>query len=350
MRAVLLGAAGWDDDRGFAGRNRVADFDPGHPLGFDFGGSRRRWHDKQPRANQRDPIVRINVTAASTSDSIRLTVALRCCGGHAGAAITGAMKFTTPLIPGTLVQRYKRFLCDVTLDSGETITATCPNTGSMKGLTAPGSRVWLSESDSPTRKYRHTWELIENDIGQRPDAGRHQHQPPERRLSPKPFKPARSTILKGFGSLRREVKYGVNSRIDILLEGGIGGRIAYVEIKNVHLMRAAGPRRVSRQQDRARRQTPRRTGQHGRRRATAASCCIWCSGPTRRAFDLARDIDPAYAAAFVKAKAAGVEMLAYRCRLTPEEITLDKEIPITLRQVESTPSARDATHTFCDAF
>ncbi len=61
------------------------------------------------------------------------------------------------------MQRYKRFLADITLDTGEVITATCPNTGSMKGLTAPGSRVWVSVSDSPTRKYRHTWELIEAD-------------------------------------------------------------------------------------------------------------------------------------------------------------------------------------------
>ncbi|MEQ1713360.1 MAG: DNA/RNA nuclease SfsA, partial [Hyphomicrobium sp.] len=68
------------------------------------------------------------------------------------------MKFPSPLVRGQLIQRYKRFLADVTLDDGRTITATCSNTGSMMGLTAPGSVVWLSENDSPTRKYRHTWE------------------------------------------------------------------------------------------------------------------------------------------------------------------------------------------------
>ena len=75
------------------------------------------------------------------------------------------MQFATPLIRGRLVKRYKRFLADVVLDSGETITATCANTGSMKGLVNPGAVVWLSESDSPTRKYRHTWEMVEHDGG-----------------------------------------------------------------------------------------------------------------------------------------------------------------------------------------
>ena len=78
------------------------------------------------------------------------------------------MKFLTPLLRGILIQRYKRFLADVRLDSGETITATCPNTGSMMGLTTPGLPVWLSVSDSPTRKYKHTWEMLEVDLGKGP--------------------------------------------------------------------------------------------------------------------------------------------------------------------------------------
>ncbi len=78
------------------------------------------------------------------------------------------MRFPSPLKRGRLVRRYKRFLADVVLDDGQEITASCPNTGSMLGLCAPGAAVWLSESDSATRKYRHTWELIEDDIGGRP--------------------------------------------------------------------------------------------------------------------------------------------------------------------------------------
>src|SRR5438309_1970809 len=78
------------------------------------------------------------------------------------------MRLPSPLLRGTLIQRYKRFLTDVRLGDGRLVTASCPNTGSMLGLTAPGSVVWLSESDSPTRKYRFTWEMIEADLGHGP--------------------------------------------------------------------------------------------------------------------------------------------------------------------------------------
>jgi sugar fermentation stimulation protein A len=78
------------------------------------------------------------------------------------------MDFPTTLLRGTLIQRYKRFLADVKLEDGTTITATCPNTGSMMGLKEPGLRVWLSTSDSPTRKYKHTWEMVETDLGKGP--------------------------------------------------------------------------------------------------------------------------------------------------------------------------------------
>ena len=85
------------------------------------------------------------------------------------------MKFAIPLVPGRLLRRYKRFLAYVELADGAVVTAACPNTGSMLGCCEPGSRVWLSESDSPTRKYRHTWEMVEV----RP-AGRGRAQPPQR--------------------------------------------------------------------------------------------------------------------------------------------------------------------------
>ncbi len=75
------------------------------------------------------------------------------------------MRFPSPLVRGRLKQRYKRFLADIVLDTGEHITAACPNTGAMVGLAAPGSVVWLSKSDAATRKYPHTWELVEADLG-----------------------------------------------------------------------------------------------------------------------------------------------------------------------------------------
>ena len=75
------------------------------------------------------------------------------------------MKFAQPLQRGVLVQRYKRFFADVALDTGEQVTAHCPNPGAMLGMNAPGMPVWLSRSDSPTRKLAHTLELVETHRG-----------------------------------------------------------------------------------------------------------------------------------------------------------------------------------------
>src|SRR5690606_29880410 len=74
------------------------------------------------------------------------------------------MRFPKPLIRGRLIRRYKRFLADVELEGGNIVTANCPNTGSMLGLSAPGTSIWLSTNDAATRKYRHTLELAEHDL------------------------------------------------------------------------------------------------------------------------------------------------------------------------------------------
>jgi len=148
------------------------------------------------------------------------------------------MQFATPLVSGTLVQRYKRFLADVRLDTGEAITATCPNTGSLLGLNTPGLRVWMSISDSPTRKYRHTLEMVEVDLGKGPSlVGINTGHP--NRLVADAIAAGQVKALRGYAGLRREVKYGRNSRIDILLEDAKRG-LCYVEIKNVHMMRKWG--------------------------------------------------------------------------------------------------------------
>jgi len=235
------------------------------------------------------------------------------------------MRFPSPLIRGTLIQRYKRFLADVRLDDGHTITATCSNTGSMMGLKAPGSVVWLSESDSPKRKYRFIWELVEADLGRGPAlVGINTGHP--NKLVAEALAARRIRPLAGYPQLRREVNYGKSSRIDLLLECAEKGR-CYVEIKNVHLSRRHGlaefPDSVT---ARGVKHLAELSGmvRQGHR---AVMVFLIQRGEARR-LALARDIDPGYGAAFDAATAAGVEAIALRCRMGTDEIVVDRPVPI----------------------
>ena len=223
------------------------------------------------------------------------------------------------------MQRYKRFLADVTLADGSTVTATCPNTGAMLGLTAPGSTVWLSESDKATRKYRHTWEMVETDLGAGPVmVGINTGHP--NALVSEAIAAGRIAQIAGYSGLRREVRYGLNSRIDILLEEQ-GKAPCYVEIKNVHLMREAGLAEFPDSK------TERGVKHLGELAAQIEAGCravmiYLIQRADAQSFDVAHDIDPAYAAAAKAARAAGVEMFAYRCRLSPESIQVDAQVPL----------------------
>ena len=236
------------------------------------------------------------------------------------------MRFTAPLIPGTLIQRYKRFLADVRLADGTTVTATCPNTGSMMGLVAPGSRVWLSESDSPTRKYRHTWELVETDVGQGPVmVGINTNHP--NKLVAEAIEAGQVKPLAGYAEAKREQKYGKNSRIDVLLSDPKKG-LCYVEVKNVHMLRQQGlaefPDSVT---ERGAKHLAEMSDMVSAGHRAVMVYLIQRGDCTR--LTLARDVDASYGAAFDKAMAAGVEAIALRCRMSETGIEVDKLIPVT---------------------
>ena len=145
------------------------------------------------------------------------------------------MKFHAPLVEGVLLQRYKRFLADVQLSSGEIVLAHCANSGSMLSVKEPGSKVWLSPAAAPARKLRYTWELIEVNGAM---VGINTGLP--NRIVAEAIAAGEIKELAGYDSLKREQKYGKNSRIDILLESP-GRPLCYVEIKNVTMRRGFPP-------------------------------------------------------------------------------------------------------------
>ena len=235
------------------------------------------------------------------------------------------MRFPSPLVRGRLVQRYKRFLADVRLDSGETITAACPNTGAMLGLNTPGAAVWLSRSEAPTRKYPYTWEMVEADVGGGPTLVGINPLHPNRLVS-EAIATGGVKQLTGYELLRREVKYGDASRIDLLLEDPRKGR-CYVEVKNVHLMRRAGraefPDCVTTRGAKHLRELAAMVAQGHR-----AVMVYLIQRADAEGFSISGDLDPGYAEAFRSARGAGVEALAYRCRMSTEEIAVDKAVRI----------------------
>jgi len=229
------------------------------------------------------------------------------------------MKFEEPLLSGTLLKRYKRFLADVELDNGTVITVHCPNTGRMTTCAEPGWRVALSDSHNPKRKYRFTWELVHN--GQCwicVNTGRANEMAAEA--------VAGGIIpgLAGYAEVLREQKFG-NSRFDLLLR--TGEDLCYVEVKNVTLLADDGcyafPDAVT---ERGRKHLNElvevvRAGH----RAAMLYVIPRSDGTTFRA---ATEVDPAYSTALTTAIKAGVEIYAWRANVSPEEIRL--AIPVAV--------------------
>ncbi len=226
-----------------------------------------------------------------------------------------------PLVAATLVRRYKRFLADVVLETGEELTAHCANPGSMLGLATPGARIWLSKSADPKRKLAWSWELVEVDGGlvnvntARPNG-----------IVAEAIRAGRIPELAGYASMRPEVAYGRNSRIDLLLDDP-GRARTFVEVKSVTLGRR--PQRA---------EFPDAVTARGARHLEDLAAEVTAGHravmlylvqlPLATDFSIARDIDPAYARAFDKARTDGVEALAYACRITPGEITVERSVPV----------------------
>jgi sugar fermentation stimulation protein A len=238
------------------------------------------------------------------------------------------MRFPAPLIPATLVKRYKRFLADVVLPDGTAITAHVANPGAMTGLAAPGARVWLSKSDNPNRKLSHSWELVEVDFGGGTElVGVNTGHP-------NPLVGAALAVgaipaLAGYDSIRREVKYGRNSRVDFLLES-TARPSCYVEIKNVHLMRRRGLAEFPDAKTERGAKHLEELGDMVEQGHRAVMLFLIQIGSAER-FTLARDIDPKYGAAYERARSRGVEAMAWKCRIEQGGIEIAEPVPIVER-------------------
>jgi sugar fermentation stimulation protein A len=236
------------------------------------------------------------------------------------------MEFLRPLVRGSLVRRYKRFLADVMLDDGREVTAHCANPGAMLGLAGPGMTVWLEPIDDPRRKLKFAWRLVELDGGH--FAGIDTGMP--NRIVAEALAAGTVPGLEGYASCRAEVAYGVGSRVDFLLTGP-DRPPAYVEVKNVHLRRdgdwAEFPDSVTARGARHLRELSAMVAAGHR----AVMLYVIQRDDCHR-FRLAADLDPAYARAFSAAREAGVEAIAHGTRITLEGVRLDRALPVRVER------------------
>ncbi len=226
-----------------------------------------------------------------------------------------------PLYPGVLVRRYKRFLADVELPDGETVTAHCPNSGSMKTCSDPGSPVLLSKAKDPKRKTGWSWELLQ---AGKVWVGINTILP--NRLVERAVRESALPEFDGWTFQRREAPYGPHSRIDLLLERM--GRLCYIEVKNVTMVQqgiAEFPDAV----------TSRGTKHLEHlaeivREGNEAWMVYIVQRGDGRVLRPADSIDPLYGETLRRVLQNGVRAVAYRTEVTPEAVSLEEAIPIEL--------------------
>ncbi|MBU0514026.1 MAG: DNA/RNA nuclease SfsA [Proteobacteria bacterium] len=229
--------------------------------------------------------------------------------------------FPEPLVPGRLVRRYKRFLADVGLDDGTEVVAHCPNSGSLMSCLQKGARVYLSAHDDPARRTKYTWQMIR--IG-RVWVGINTLIP--NHLVALAARKRALPLFDGATAVRREVPYGRNSRVDLVVDLERGDQL-YVEVKNVTLVegdRALFPDAVTTRGLKHLRELIAVS----RRQGTKAAMVYVVQRTDAAAFGPAAEIDPEYTRWFYRARAAGVAMVAVQARVSPQRVCLFREIPL----------------------
>ena len=229
------------------------------------------------------------------------------------------MEFSKSLIKGKLIKRYKRFFIDIKLNK-ETVTAHCPNTGSMKGLLDEGNDVYLLKNDDPKRKLKYGLEIIKarNNL-----VGVNTHM--ANKIVNHGLKNNLISELKNNDKIRPEVFFNKETRFDFLLEKK--KQKSFLEVKNVTLFR-----------DKKTAEFPDAITSRGSKHLITLIDAIKKGYKTyliflvqiqnMEYFKIAKDIDNEYYENYLKAKKAGVIFLAYRCKISSKEIFIDKKIKI----------------------
>jgi sugar fermentation stimulation protein A len=232
------------------------------------------------------------------------------------------MRFTMPLVQATLERRYKRFLADVRLADGRSVTAHCPNPGSMLGLAEPGRRLLLSDSgDTPTRRLRFTWEAVR--VGR---AWVCVNTTQANRLAQQALRARRIRPLARYETVTPEVFVSAHSRLDFRLEGV--GPTGFVEVKSVTMRRGSAALFPDAVTLRGRRHLLElaRLARRGRRAVllylVMRNDCRWVG--------VADDIDPEYGRTLRRVASQGVEILAYAVRVSARGLDLDRRLPVRL--------------------
>ena len=235
------------------------------------------------------------------------------------------MKFTSQLIEGVLIKRYKRFLTDVKLVNGKIVVAHCANPGSMLSVNTPGSRVWLSPAQNPMRKLKFTWEIIEVNGHL---VGINTAHP--NKIVADAINDGKIEELKGYKSLKREQKYGKNSRIYILLTNE-NQPPCYVEVKNV-TMKRGGPNDPAEFPDSVTTRGAKHLVEMADmvKKGARAVMVYLVQRSDCASFSIAADIDPAYAKGLKSALAEGVEAICYSCEVSPNGVTIAKPLILAL--------------------
>ena len=225
------------------------------------------------------------------------------------------MKFTTALIKGKLIKRYKRFFADIKVNNS-TVTSHCPNTGSMMGLLDEGNNVWLSKSDNPKRKLKYTLEIIEV---KKTLIGVNTHR--ANRIVEHGLNNQLINEFKKIRSIRPEFKFSDDTRFDFLCDKNI------IEVKNVTLLRnknyAEFPDAIT---SRGTKHLIKLINSIKKGYKPYVLFLTQIEGINN--FRIAKDIDNNYYKNYQLAKKAGVNFLAYRCFLSSKEIKIEKKIKI----------------------